>query len=213
MVIFWNFAGVPFVNRIYALYPEKDWVLTDILLLNRIHGISWPFQISILDYWLCRTLRQSSDRLLHVCKAFQSFPLFDMRSNLVGIHLCRKRAGSKCKPKELSNSAIPSLNYHGELSKTLVSFKPPMGTSSIIWFRKFLNCCQEIVCSLMGGGNMLVKSWGFISATSSRTYIILSELHRRLVAKLHVGTGCWNCYPDSLFLFCFLHHCTYSSVQ
>lgn len=148
MVIFWNFAGVPFVScpnllcaQILCLILEQD-----VLLLDCVHGYTRSGQVSILNAWIYLPIRESVDCLLHV-SAVKSKDVHLLTRHLAGILQWRKRVDSRCRRKERSSSAIPSLNYHGERSRTLVSSRQRMGTRAFQRFTtRFSSILLEIVC-------------------------------------------------------------------
>ena len=76
LVIFWNFAGVPFVSYPATLY--FDWLscfpISVLRLLCRIHGLTRPIQISVLGFDLHCHVHYTLDCLLHVRLSLPQLP-------------------------------------------------------------------------------------------------------------------------------------------
>ena len=129
LVIFWNFAGVPFVSisltpeLIQFTYTSVDSPISTLLFtcppmthpsinsrppsMSFSSALSWPPTTCVFfsftqTFWLCLTLSKP----------------------IVGTPPCRKRVVSRCRPKVSLNTARPSLNFPTVLSRTPSSFKP-----------------------------------------------------------------------------------------
>ena len=70
MVIFWNFAGVPFVSNFVSFIfqflsktPQKN---IDVLLLDRLHGHASPREVPLFDSWVHRVIHHTPYSLLYV---------------------------------------------------------------------------------------------------------------------------------------------------
>ena len=68
MVIFWNFAGVPFVSCPYNISSRLVLSLPILVLrlLRRIYGFTRPIQVPVLNFYLHRHVHYSINCLLHV---------------------------------------------------------------------------------------------------------------------------------------------------
>ena len=68
MVIFWNFAGVPFVRHFPSFpYVKLTFVLSPVVhLLRRVHGFPRAREVPLLDTCLHRTLHHAAHRILHL---------------------------------------------------------------------------------------------------------------------------------------------------
>ena len=123
MVIFWNFAGVPFVSQ--ACLAELGTFLTclsDLCVLCCVHGFSRSVNLSFLDPNLHRPLLHATHRLLHV--SFIVFPARTLISFLAAlIRPCPKNLDSRCKCRVHMNLAGRSPNFLGVRSRTQRIFK------------------------------------------------------------------------------------------
>lgn len=68
MVIFWNFAGVPFVSLLNHFWSRNcsDTTITDLCLFGRLHGFSRPGKVQIFDPDLHRALHHVAHGVLRV---------------------------------------------------------------------------------------------------------------------------------------------------
>jgi hypothetical protein len=67
MIIFWNFAGVPFVSAIHDSFDTPRLISnSDLLLLDRVHGLTRSCDVSLLNPHLRCAVLHAPNRLLHV---------------------------------------------------------------------------------------------------------------------------------------------------
>jgi hypothetical protein len=134
MVIFWNFAGVPFVSLcsrliqclLFILYRRRPtffrlstWPHTNRKSTNSRQPRTSHYSPLYLQHITCKAMNAS-----HSCR----------RSDIAisaGTPPCRKRVGSRCKPRAFSATVGHSLSYHGAQSRILHTFKRSMGTEFI----------------------------------------------------------------------------------
>ena len=96
MVIFWNFAGVPFVRPSPFLSSPIFIYFVDLRLLRCVHGVSRPIEIPFLNSHLCRVIRNSTDCILYVCLSNSSLCAFPTEES-DGTLQCPRNPASKCR--------------------------------------------------------------------------------------------------------------------
>lgn len=129
LVIFWNFAGVPFVGSMQSFLPVDSQLLHPSPMSTQSY--TWP--LTTHPTTGSQPLPTSSCSPL--CSLLIACTFYRIRSAQcsdrfvsAGIPLCRKRADSRCRPKVSSTIVKLSLNFREVPSRILPSFRPLMGS-------------------------------------------------------------------------------------
>lgn len=127
MVIFWNFAGVPFVSLVVVILsvdseaPFQSYVYSVVYMAS--HDPSkYHFSTSTYVAMFSTLLTAYYMYALRVCKSY-----YPNRFVSAGTLPCHRRVDSRCKLRVSSTIAKPSLNFHGVPLRTPPSSRPPMG--------------------------------------------------------------------------------------
>lgn len=126
MVIFWNFAGVPFVSGHISAWCLRCWPVFVVLhLLCCIHGFTWSIQVSFLYSWLRAAVQYAPDCILHVCNSSASIHLlsWSQLTQLGHVHVAEESvqdADPRCLrvPEDIPSTSLgysdgPSLHPDG----------------------------------------------------------------------------------------------------
>lgn len=129
MVIFWNFAGVPFVcpdsNFLYLQRPHIPFLV--LRLLCGLYGIARSFQVQIFNSHICHLVHHFVHRILHVSRIKFFARPFSFFGFPAGIPLWLKKVISKCRLRVSTRSEKHSLSFLETRSRTLLTFKLHMG--------------------------------------------------------------------------------------
>ena len=131
MVIFWNFAGVPFVSRPIAIPPtapealfSQSYVYSVVYMAS--HDPSkYKFSNATYLTMFITLLTAYYMYVLSLRNLRNSHHVDDLTS--AGIHPCHKKADSRCKLRASSTTAKLSPSFLGELSRTQPLFRPLTG--------------------------------------------------------------------------------------
>jgi hypothetical protein len=118
MVIFWNFAGVPFVS----FQPGFSLFCSDSLAQTYVYAVVYmashdpsQYRFSTPVYVIMFSLLLSA---YYVYVHFHYLRGVQANSYIAGTRLCRKNPGSRCSARASTPSATPSPSCRGVLSKT-----------------------------------------------------------------------------------------------
>lgn len=125
MVIFWNFAGVPFVWVSLITYLP----LTNITFQTYVYSVVYmashdpsKYRFSTPVYVLLFTTLLTAYYMLVYLFYFVA-SIMTVTFNIAGIRQCHRRADLRCRPRAFTLSAIRSRNCQGALSKTQLTYR------------------------------------------------------------------------------------------